>query len=277
MPTEIPGINMLITLGGTAIVAQSNATLTTSLELAEVVNKSTNFTSNLSGDQEWTLSHEGQITDDASEHLLTDGNASLKVEDNGLTIVPGLQDLTITLEQELSEVPPGLDEPVGWKGYVPLRRSWTVEATGHYYDPENDTTYSAIHTARDSGTSLDAELTVAGITMAGKIAADSMEIDAGTDDPAEYSLSFTGDGALTRSGTAQSTIDQLLTGYFDQSALTVALRHMEGGTTIDQSTIWTGDAYLSSATIELERSEQPSLSAELQGDGALTRDTFTAT
>jgi hypothetical protein len=340
MANEIPGINLLVEVGGTAVVAQSNATLSTSTELAEAIVKSTNFTKQNSGDQDWTLSYEGQFTESDGDHALTDGKASLKVGDpTGITavddtsdvfttsedkstdwtsgdtvyviqssgnngeysiasisgtdvtvnetisdstadgrifnpdVVPGVQSLSLNLEQELNDVPPGINETVGWTNYVPLRRTFSVEADGHYYDPTDEATYETIHTARDNGDNLGGVVTVMGVDFFGEIAADSMDIEAGTDDNASYSLSWAGSGEIDRNGTAETTIDSLVSLYFDQSTATASLRHVEDGTDVTGSTYWSGTTYLSTLEVALERGEYPELSTELQGDGQLTRNT----
>jgi len=282
MPTGISGINMLVAVDGTAVVAQSNATLTSSSELAEAVDKNTNFVPKNSGDQDWNLSYEGQVTDDTGKHALTNGNAGLDVkvdatddatENPVFETVPGLQSLTLSMEQELQETAPGIDKDPNFVNRKPLRRDWTVDAEGHYYDPADEAIYQAIHDARDAGNNLDSELTVMGLTFAGSIAADEMEIGAGSDENASYSLSFGGSGSLTKSGSAESTISSLLDLYFNQSTATAYLRHEDDSGVVTGSTAWNGSAYISSLEIELSRNEHPSLSAEFAGDGALSRTT----
>jgi len=344
MADEVPGINMLIAQAGTAIAAQSGATLSTSTELAEAIVKSTNFSVKNSGDQDWTLSHEGQIEDDTGKHALTNGNAALRIPGESVSIssvdttnnvftlssdksdswsagdvvrisestdndgrytiasisgvdvtveedvtdstgdgtmtrlpaIPGLQSITLSMEQELNETPPGIDAATGWSYYTPLRRDWTIEMDGHYYHPQNDPTYKTVNDAIDEGEQLDATLDVLGLTFSGAIANDSREIEAGTDDNAAYSFSFGGSDTLSKSGSAESTISSLLDLYFNQSSATVALKHKVDGSVVKPSTTWSGSAYISSLEIELARNEYPSISGEFQGDGALTREPQTA-
>jgi hypothetical protein len=273
---------MLIAQDSTAIAAQSGATLSTSTELAEAIVKSTNFSVKNSGDQDWTLSHEGQIEDDAGKHALTNGNAELRVKvdatddstDNpALETVPGLQSITLSMEQELNETPPGIDQPTGWTYYTPLRRDWTLEIEGHYYDPADELIYQGLHDAIDAGGKLDAELDLFGLTFTGAIANDSREIEAGTDDNAAYSFSFGGSDTLSKSGSIESTISSLLDLYFNQASATVALQHRENESVVTGSTAWTGDAYISSLEIELARNAYPQISGEFQGDGSLSRNT----
>ena len=273
---------MLVAIDSTAVIAQSSATLSTSSELAEAIDKSSNFTQQHPGDQDWTLSYEGNVTDDTGKHALANGNASLDVEvdatddstDNPtMETIPGLQSLTLTMEQELMETPPGVDEANGWTYREPLGRTWSVEAEGHYYDPADNLVYSAIHDARDAGNTLPADLAVMGLTFSGDIASDSMEIEAGSDDAASYSLSYGGSGDLSKTGTAESTISSLMDLYFNQSVATAYLRHEEDGSVVTGSTAWKGDAYLSSLEISLERNAHPTISAEFGGDGSLSRTT----
>lgn len=286
MPEEISGINMLVAQGGTAIVDQTDATLTSSPELAEAITKNTNFVNRLPGDQDWTLSFEGQIPDDAGADALVNGNAGLDVEvditadstDNPtFEPIPGIQTLTLTLDQELSEVPPGISEATGWSYYVPLRQDWEVEPEAHYYDPEGTTdgakVLDEVHKARENGNALPAEVSVLGVTFSGDLAADEFELAAGTDDPASQSLPFMGSGELTRASAFESTIEALIDLFFTQSTATVGLRHEENGSVVTGSTFWNGSAYLASAEITLERNSFPTLSAEFQGDGALSRTT----
>jgi len=280
MANEIPGINVVVAQGGTAIVDQQDATLTSTPELAESVVKNTNFPNRLPGDQDWSLSLEGQIPDDAGKDALVNGNAQLQIKvdatddstDNPtLETVVGIQSLTLTLEQEFGEVPPGIDQPTGWSYYVPLRQSWEVDVEAHYYDPENDLVYQAIHEARENGNALEAELTVLGVTMAGDLVADDFEIGAGTDDPATQSLPFMGSGEVTQTNQFESTIEALIALYFNQSTAGMALQHKENGSVVTGSTSWEGDGYLSSAEITLERNAFPTLATEIQGDGPLER------
>jgi hypothetical protein len=340
MPDEISGINLLVTQGGTAIVAQTNATLTSTAELVEAVVKSTNFSVKNSGDQSWTLSHEGQITDDTGKHALSNGNASIGIGSKSLSItsvdtsadtvtvgstpdglfagdefeitgstgnddtytvesissdtitvegsigdstadgtvdyaptLPGVQSITLSLEQELQEAPPGINEAPAWDYLTPLRRDWTIEVEGHYYDPANSPVFSDIHAARDAGNNLPVELDVLGLTFTGDIAADEFEVEAGTDDTATHSFSFGGSDTLTKNGTSETTIGALLDLYFNQTSATVALEHRTNGSVVTGSTKWTGDAYVSTLDIELGRNEYPTISAEYMGDGALDRVT----
>ena len=280
MADEISGINMIVTQGGTAITDQSDATLTSTPELAESVVKNTNFPNRLPGDQNWSVDLETQIPTDGGEDALVNGNAGLEVEldldDDGTPSyerVSGVQSLTLSLSQELSEVPPGISEATGWDYFVPLRQSWETDAEAHYYDPANDDVYAAIHNARENGNALPGRVTILGVEMDGDLVADDFEIAAGTDDPATQSLPMMGSGEVTRSNSFESTIESLVSLFFNQSTATIGLQHETDGSVATGSTLWSGDAYLESAEITLERNSFPVLSATFQGDGPLSRTT----
>lgn len=422
MANEVSGINMLVEVDGTAVTAQSDATLSAETELAEAVVKSTNFNVQESGDQDWSLSYEGQITDTAGKHALVNGNASLEVgslsditgvnttnsvftisgdlttdwsasdeirvikstgndqfytistisydssnDETNVTVnesisdstadgqifkpqnVRGLQSLSMNFEQELNAVPAGVDENPNYNNYNTLRRTYNIEGEGHYYDPRisevfqissvdstndiftmekdvsgvwdsedtievrnssdnngqftissvsgtdvtvqesvssisqdgstgeafvpYDTVYNLIHDARDNGENLGVVLTVLGVDFSGEVAADSMEIEAGSDDTAQYSLTWQGSGEVFKTGTAESTVDSLFDLYFNQSNATASLSNIEDGTDVSGSTYWEGNALLSTLEISLERNSFPEISTELQGDGILERKT----
>jgi len=120
---------------------------------------------------------------------------------------------------------------------------------------------------------LGLELTILGLTFVGEIAADSMEIEAGTDDKAAYSLEWGGSEDYVKTGAPEATIDTLITMWTDQTENTASLRHQEGGTDVTGSTYWEGTTLLSSLEIELARDEFPTITTELQGSGKLERKT----
>lgn len=284
MPDEISGINMLVLQAGTAITDQTDATLTSTPEVAESITKNTNFPNRLPGDQDWMISLDTQIPRSSGEDALVNGNAGLEVEvdttddatDNPtLQQVPGVQSLTLTLDQELQSVPPGIADTTGWNYYVALRQSWEIEVEGHYYDPSNsaDGVYDKIHEAREQGEPVPGTVTVLGVTMEGDLVADDFELASGTDDPASQSLPFMGTGEIVQTSSFETSLEELLALYFGQNTATVALQHTKNGSVVTGSTLWQGDAFLSSAEITLERNSFPELSAELQGTGSLDRIT----
>jgi len=278
MPDEISGVNVLAGANGTALPAQSDATLTTEPELVETILKDSNFPVKRSGDLDWMLSYEGLLRDDTGKEALTNGEASLdlSLDINGdgtetPETVPGLQSVTLSLEQTLDDVPPGIDQPTGWNFYQPSNRDWTIETEGHYYDPEDSDIYDKIFQRPRDGEVIGADLNVFGLTFSGDLATDSVEREAGTDGQASVSLSFGGSDEITKSGSTEAPISAILDAYFNQTVLTSFFRHIKGGNVVSGSTSWEGDTYLSTAEITLERDAYPQLSYEVQGHGKLKR------
>lgn len=283
MPTEVPDVYFVLFNNATAITAQSEAELTTTADIVDVLVKNDlGFMGKLSGDNEWSISHTGFLVTDTGAHFLVGKNntASLSVDTGGGTFAPieGIQSASLTLTQELAETPPGIDEDVTWRNYRPTRRMWSLEAEGFYYNLSDSATYQAFVDAKENGENIDIELTVAGLTFAGSLAPEDFSITAGSSgENATVSISGQGHQVLTQTGTAETTIGNLLDAYFNQSLLSVEFQQLDAsGAQVDQSTVWAGDVYLSEATIDIARNEQVELSLDLQGDGALTNSTYTA-
>ena len=280
MPDEISGTNILVGANSTAMPAQTDATLTTEPELIETILKNNNFPVKRSGDLEWVLSAEGLLRDDTGKEALSNGEVALKAEldinDDGsetTEVIPGLQSITLSMEQTLNEVPPGIDQPTGWTYYAPLERDWTVEMEGHYYDPQDSDIYKELYEKPRNGEVIASTLEVFGLTFNGDLAVDSIERSAGTDDQAMVSFSFGGSNAITRSGSSESPITAILDSYFNQTSITSFFRPEDPSGPITGKTSWEGSSYLSTAELTLERDAYPQLSYELQGDGQLSQVT----
>ena len=280
MPAELSGSNILVGAAGTAMPAQTTATLTTEPELVETIVKNANAPIKRSGDLQWNISAEGKLRDDAGKAGLSNGEVALKADldltDDGTEtteIIPGLQSVTLSLDQELEQVPPGIDQPTGWRFFSPQELDWTLEMEGHYYDPESNDVYDALYQKPRNGEVIAGTLEVFGLTFNGDLAVDSIEREADTDGPGMVSFSFGGSDLLTKSGSSEAPISELLTSYFDQQTVPSFFRPMQSGNPQTGTTSWKGDAWLSTAELTLERDAYPNFSYEVQGDGALNRVT----
>jgi len=276
-PDTIPGVNFILFAGGTAVVAQSNATLSPTRDVAEYVDKNVNAPARKGGDQSWTLSHEGVLVESDDSLILGNENASLELDDgtgsSTFLTLPSVTSITINMEQELNEVLPGLEQPTGYKYYDPLRTDFSVEFEAYYRDPANSTDWDQFHSVMDSGDETPAKVTAGPLTFSGDVVAESIEIEAGEDDTTMLTGTLQGSRGLSQTGTAPTTLGTILDAYFQQQAVMLALKNLESGSPVSGSTVWEGSAHISTATIELARNEFPSFSAEFQGDGALSRTT----
>ena len=276
MPNDVSGSIILVGAGGTAMPAQTSATLTTEPELVETIVKNQNAPLKRSGDLQWQLSADGKLRDGAGKAGLSNGQVTMSVDvdlnqDGTETteIVPDLQSITLSLDQGLEQVPPGIDQPTGWRFFSPQELDWTMEMSGHYNDPADSDVYDALYQKVRNGEVIVGTLDVFGLTFDGDLAVDSIEREADTDGPASVSFSYGGSGLLTKTGTSESPISELLTSYFDQQTVSAFFRPMENGTPITGTTSWEGSAWNSTTELTLERDAYPELSFELQGDGTL--------
>ena len=276
MPDELSGSNILVGAAGTAMPAQTTATLTTEPELVETIVKNANAPIKRSGDLQWNISAEGKLRDDAGKAGLSNGEVALKADldlnDDGTETtetIPGLQSVTLSLDQELEQVPPGIDQPTGWRFFSRQELDWTLEMEGHYYDPESNDVYDALYQKPRDGGVIAGTLEVFGLTFNGDLAVDSIEREADTDGPAMVSFSFGGSDLLTQSGSSEAPISDLLSSYFDQQTVSSFFRPIQNGSPQTGTTSWEGDAWLSTAELTLERDAYPNFSYEVQGDGAL--------
>lgn len=279
---DIPGIDLILQYNSNVLEAQTDATLSSTRAVADAISKDNNFEVKKNGDGDWEISSTREFVDDTAKHAITNGNAELRLEldkDNDTTYqfetIPVLTSVTLSLEQDLSERSPGINDPVGWTYYVPTSRTFSVEAEGYYRDPANSDIYAALHDEREAGNNVGAEVDILGATFSGEVAHDSMDLEAGGGDVAGYSFSWQGSGEITQSGTIETTISDIIDLYLNQSKGTVSLRHRENGSDVTGSTYWEGDVYLSSWELTLERNEMPEISEELQGTGSLTRNQVT--
>jgi hypothetical protein len=173
----------------------------------------------------------------------------------------------------LNEITPGLEQPTGYKYYDPLRTDFSIDFESYYRDPANSSEWEQFHTVMDSGENVPAKVTAGPVTFSGDVVAESMEIEAGEDETTMLSGTLQGSRGLTKSGSAPTTLGTILDAYFNQQSLSLSMKNLAGESPASGSTIWTGSAHISSATMELQRNEFPSFEAEFQGDGPLSRNT----
>ena len=280
--SPVTGVNLLTLLGGTVIGAQTGATLTASQELIELITKQdSGFIEHLSGEQDWSVSHSGLILDSNADKFVSNGNATLELKfDAGSGSVEWhtlqrLESLDLTFDQNLAETG-GLDRPL-WTYRRPAERKLEVDTTGSYLDPNSTIgeEYDEIWKAKEASRSVTARVTVASRTFSCELAPGDLEISAETGgEDATVSVSFASDGDITQGGSGfDSSVSMIIDAFFNQSQLSFAMEHREGGSAVSGSTTYTGDGYLDTADLSLEDGSEATLDAEFAGDGALSRST----
>jgi predicted secreted protein len=280
--TPISGIKLLTKVGSALIGAQTDATLSASQQLAELVTKDNfGWVSNLSGQQEWSVSHSGYVLDNSSEAFMSNQRASLTLtipDGAGGTmdvVIPYLDSIDMSLEAGLADTG-GLDRPL-WRYVRPAQRSVSIDIEGSYLDPAGDTdggaVYDHIWTAKEQSLRIPAVFTVAGNTFTSDIAPGDLEITAPADaEDATISVTFASDGPVANAGTSfDSSVQAILDAFFQESEVTMRMEMQDQGTPVSGSTAYEGNGYFTSIGISVAAGDPATMDAELAGNGALTR------
>lgn len=260
------GVNVLVSLDGTIVGAQSEATLSIPQELRELITKQdSNFVSHLSGKQEWSLSGTSFVLDTGGEAFISNGKGKIELSfDDGSNYVefPKLDSIEIELTQNLATIG-ALDKPL-WRYLRPAERLWTAEVSGTYFDPA-DSILGDVQSAKEDRERVDARISIDDKTLEGQMALGDLEVEAATGgESTTLSLSLGGDGTLTETGTdLDSSIDLLFGGYFDQSLFDL---HFD---IEDLDHRYEGSAYLSTLTTTFTDGEEATIEYEFEGDGPI--------
>jgi hypothetical protein len=274
---------LLSKLGGTVIGAQTDATLSASQELIELITKQdSNFIEHLPGKQDWSVSHSGLVLDDSGSKFIANGNGKLELEFDDNSGSPAfhevrrLDTLDLSFTQNLAETG-GLDREL-WTYRRPAERMMEVDIEGSYLDPASDLgdPYDEIWTAKENSRTVTAKLTVGPRTFSCDLAPGDLEITASTGgEDATVSVNFASDKDITKGGVGfDSSVSMFMDAFFDQSRLSFAMEQRDGGAAVSGSTTYTGNGYLDSADISIEDGSEVTLDAEFAGDGPLSRSTI---
>jgi len=284
----IPGIKLLTLIGGTVVGAQEDATLSIPTELRELVTKNNfGWVSNLSGMQEWSVEHSGLLLNDSGEEFISNNDASFALEfDNGsgdgnqpeYHTLQYLDSIDVTLEMGVGETG-GLDKAL-WRYITPGERSMSIDIEGSYLDPNDSPDgvgeeYKEIFARKDAGTRLPCRFTIAGHTFESSVAVGDVEITASaSSEDATISVSFASSGQVTQDGTSfDSSVSMIIDAFFNETLVTAAIEHRDGGSAVTGSTTFTGDGYFTSVSLSAAHGEEATLDATVEGDGPLNRNT----
>lgn len=284
MADSISGVRFVVKQDSTLIGAQGSASLNLSQDLRDLVTKN-NFgaVDHLSGRQEWSVSQDGFGLDQDGEVFISNGKASLELDipdgQGGTTTkeITNLDSLSISLIQEIYERG-ALDKEL-WRyiGFAEYMAEISIE--GSYIDPETSAgeVYKEIFKAKDNSNKIPFTLTVDGMTISGDVAPGDMEIAADpSGEDVTISVDFATSGDFTKGGTSlDSSIDDLIQAYFDQTKVTLGIENVDdSGTAVSGTTSFTGDSIISQIDLEFTDGEEATTSFEFAGDGELTRETI---
>lgn len=271
---ESVGVNVLVQSDGVVIGAQTDATLNIPQELREIITKQeNNFVSHLQGKQEWSISSDSFVLDDTDDVFIANGRATLEFSfDDGTTFTafPRLQDIDLELTQNLAERS-ALDLP-NWRYLLPAERLWTIETSGIYFKPEEgdgsgglqNTEFGDILDAKQNDERADVKLTIDTMTLEGEVALGDVEITGSTGgETAGLSISYGGNGELTKTGSLDPKTDKLFDLYFSQTRSDTIIEIN------DFPHYWQGNAYASSVSVSITDGEEITASLSLEGDGPI--------
>ncbi len=288
MANEVVGVDVKTQLNDSLIGTQTGGSLSVSPDLREIIVKNepsggpTDWKARLSGEQEWSVEHEGLLLDGEDNYDLANGNASLKLSvdtsddgtDNASLIeVPSLDSIDFSLTQELAETG-GLDEPL-WRYLRPAEREFSIDISGSYIEPT--TTDGEVHGAivdrvmAAGGSSLGFELNVFGVTFTGDVALGDLELDAQTGgEDATLDLSMASDLALSKAGSFGSGIEPMFAAFMNKSSVDVGMLHYDNNGPESGTKKFTGSGYYSEIEIAMADGEEVTTSGTVEGDGALS-------
>lgn len=271
---ETVGVNVLVELDDTTVGAQTDATLSIPQELREIITKQeNNFVSHLQGKREWSVSCDSFVLDDTDDVFIANGKAELRLSfDDGSTYEesPRLNTIDLDLTQNLAERS-ALDLP-NWRYLLPAERLWTIDVTGTYFSPFQDdgsggtenTILGEILKAKDDDERVQIELEVAEMTLSGEVALGDIEVTGSTGgETADLSITYGGNGELTKDGSLGDKTDKLFEAYFDQTLMDTIIQ------ITDFPHYWEGSGYASSISMSITDGEEITASIDIEGDGPI--------
>lgn len=285
----VVGVDLKTQLNSSLIALQTGSTLNVSPELRDIIVKNdaggtpTDWKARLSGKQEWSVEHEGLITDSNNDFDLANANASLKLEvdttDDGtdnpsLVEIPLLDSIDFTLIQDLAETG-GIDKPL-WRFVRPDTREFELDISGTYVEPthSNGAVYDELLKARDEGRNLPMELNVFGKTFSGEVAIGDTTIEGQTGgEDAQIDISMASNLDLTTSGQFGGGVDPIFQAFMNKNSVDVGMLHYSGSGPESGTKKFTGTGYYSEVSISLADGEEMSVSGTVEGDGALSMGT----
>lgn len=269
--TTIPSVDVAIKAGGNIVGATTGGTLTASQASDEAVHDgAASWTDFTTGTRSWSVQAEG-ILDKTGGSLITghdDGTAPLSVTAGG-NAVKGLTEAQLTLSQNLAEIvnaTTGLTRTLN-----PTRRSAELALSFDYYDPLA-TGSEGFKALQDrligvADGALAVVFGVGGLELSFQGRPSTSTLTKSTEDILKAGLTIAVAGAITDGSSGLGAgLTALLAAYFGRTPLTVLV-----GTTTADASEYSGSAYVSQVGLTVPFAGQATVSATLEGSGALTR------
>lgn len=280
------GVQGIITVDNDYVIAQTSGELTRSQAAIELNKKEAGFWGErIEGEASWSADLTTVYESSSNENLVgADGVASLAIDDgSGEEVVEGLQDVTASLEAEVNESA-DIDDPL-WRYINVVGQSLTIDTSGTYRDPDESPAIEALMSAQEAGNSVDFTFTFGVIELVGTLRVGDWSLDfAERGDDIAMDLQLHHDGPITRStGTLSTGQEAIMAAFFDRNLVGVDFQRIPGGqdpseddTPEDQTTVYSGDGYVTGLDLSVSRAEDLNSEITIEGDGALDRSVYTA-
>jgi hypothetical protein len=276
---EIVGVNLLTKANGTLIGGQTDLTLEKTLNLQEVEDKSAGFFGkSIPGFKESSITADNAYTGSGGEHILGE-NDNVQVEltsqdGNTTEVVQGLQEMTCTLESDLTEVQ--TLQSVDAKEYRVAGQSLDLSLSGQYFDPAatDGAGHDLILSAEEADETLTLSLIFGALTISGDIRPEDWSLSAPAgNETATFDSTFRHEGVISRGGTIDAGLDAIISAWFNRNTVAALLEYQEGGAAVTGATKYEGDGFVSRLELSGTEGEPLDLNYDLQITGGLTRDT----
>ncbi len=279
---SIAAVEMVLSMGGSYVVAQTDATLEIPADILELAKKEdSKWGATLQGQQDFSVSG-ATIFQDSTQANPVGADGVVSVGAGGSDVL-GLTSVEVTFTNGFTEVG-DVEDPL-WTFRRVSEKEMELSLSGYFKDPNNTdgAGLDNILTAKENGNVIPLTLDFGDLTFSGDIRPGDVSINSNErGDQVETDVTLQHDGPITLdSGTLDTGQEAILNSWFDESILTATLEHIQGDPAtddpVDGSTFYEGDTLVETVTLSAERQEDLGLEFDLAGNGALTRNVYTAT
>jgi len=276
---EIVGVNVLAKYNGTLLGGQTDLSLEKSVNLQEVEDKSAGFFGkSIPGFKETQVSLDNAYTGSGGEHLLgEDDNVEVELtsQDGSTTeVVQGLQEMTCTLESDLTEVQ--TLQSVDAKEYRVAGQSLDLSLSGQYFDPQatDGAGHDLILSAEENDELLTLALTFGALSIEGDIRPSDWTLQAPAgNETATFDSTFRHEGVINQNGSVDGGLDAGIDAWFNRNTISLLVEYQQGGAAVTGATKYEGNAFVSSMELSGTQGEPLDLNYDLEVTGGLTRGT----
>lgn len=276
---EIVGVNVLAKYNGTLVGGQTDLNLEKSVNLQEVDDKSAGFFGkSIPGFKETQVSLDNAYTGSGGEHLLgEDDNVEVELtsQDGSTTeVVQGLQEMTCTLESDLTEVQ--TLQSVDAKEYRVAGQSLDLSLSGQYFDPQatDGAGHDLILSAEENDELLTLALTFGALSIEGDIRPSDWTLQAPAgNETATFDSTFRHEGVINQNGSVDGGLDAGIDAWFNRNTISLLVEYQQGGAAVTGATKYEGNAFVSSMELSGTQGEPLDLNYDLEVTGGLTRGT----